>query len=764
MKTTYQREHWRKWYLKDLLHVGYWPKYKSWQKEWVNADIKKIVGELADSGFTGIEWGGPENWFPVTAGILECHPAVAERDGDFYGEIVEECHRRGMKVLLGFSSKGTSEGKAKFVRKNWEVFKKQGIQLNGEDTVGHELCVHNRLMVDGIKEAVSAMCRKYPIDGVLIDFPVYRVSFDQETREINCDFCREAWGKFSGSPLVPEEDWNSAEWKQYVSWRQDCISDYLGELNSAVKSVDEKIFTTVNLLVRTVDSALHDNPNPDHCKGKVDNIIYESCLMSYGLMDVSMCLKLGRAITGTAAGCCLKNFELIFDGGWAGAKPSLDETKVLTYLGMIHGSWISFHSTMDENGEPHPLRTEVYRQTAKDISPELKDFQDLESAANAAILYSRTTRDFYASANPSAFLASFQGAEQVLNHLNIHSDYLLDSQITPDYLQKYKCLILPNTACMSDDQAAAIRQFVKDGGMLIASGETGLYDENEKFRNEFALSDVLGVKFNGVLDIARKIIGPERGKWKKQPFKLLDTHFIDDKEDIEIMQVPWHAVTGDKQSRILAKWCEVREGTNHASVNMGREIIGLHDDPCIVENDFGKGKSFYFSGDVFYNYSYRCLRFFQSLFKKIVVGHGGVDVYTDAPKSVETTVMKQEDKCRTIVHMVNLCNTNRWNNGMLYPRRNPDDIMRPSKRTDFPSEEMAEIAMTYRRKPSSDSTGPIDEILPVYGIKVYIKNSLLGNKKVILKGGKEIKPVTMEGDFAVFEIPELKLHNMLAIE
>ena len=46
---------------------------------------------------------------------------------------------------------------------------------------------------------------------------------------------------------------------------------------------------------------------------------------------------------------------------------------------------------------------------------------------------------------------------------------------------------------MSDAVAARLRQYVRDGGRLFATFETGLYDDTGTRRKEFALADVFGM-------------------------------------------------------------------------------------------------------------------------------------------------------------------------------------------------------------------------------------------------------------------------------
>ncbi len=54
-----------------------------------------------------------------------------------------------------------------------------------------------------------------------------------------------------------------------------------------------------------------------------------------------------------------------------------------------------------------------------------------------------------------------------------------------------RVLMLPDVACLSARAAEVVRRFVRDGGGLVASFETSLYDEKLERHPDFALSDVL---------------------------------------------------------------------------------------------------------------------------------------------------------------------------------------------------------------------------------------------------------------------------------
>jgi hypothetical protein len=76
-------------------------------------------------------------------------------------------------------------------------------------------------------------------------------------------------------------------------------------------------------------------------------------------------------------------------------------------------------------------------------------------------------------------------------------DYVHEERLELERLNKYRALLLPNIAMLSDRQCDQIREYVRQGGSIMASFETSLYDENLKPRAEFGLSDILGISEAG---------------------------------------------------------------------------------------------------------------------------------------------------------------------------------------------------------------------------------------------------------------------------
>jgi len=76
-------------------------------------------------------------------------------------------------------------------------------------------------------------------------------------------------------------------------------------------------------------------------------------------------------------------------------------------------------------------------------------------------------------------------------------DFVHEDRLEIEKISKYRAVLLPNIAMLSDRQCQQIRDYVRSGGSIMASFETSLYDENLQRREEFGLADLLGINKAG---------------------------------------------------------------------------------------------------------------------------------------------------------------------------------------------------------------------------------------------------------------------------
>src|SRR5512145_1405695 len=110
-----------------------------------------------------------------------------------------------------------------------------------------------------------------------------------------------------------------------------------------------------------------------------------------------------------------------------------------------------------------------------------RHFRNRRSLADVAILYSQSTLTRYGMESPDRERATstdyFQGLYYALLQARVLFDFVHEDMLDAENLKKYRALILPNVAYMSDRQCEQLLTFARRGGSLLATYETSLYNE-----------------------------------------------------------------------------------------------------------------------------------------------------------------------------------------------------------------------------------------------------------------------------------------------
>ncbi len=115
--------------------------------------------------------------------------------------------------------------------------------------------------------------------------------------------------------------------------------------------------------------------------------------------------------------------------------------------------------------------------------------------ANVGIVWSQQNIDFYGRDNAQELIElPWRGITHALlqarmPYLPVHAD-----NIDRD-AKNFSVLILPNLGLMTNEQITSVRKFVENGGSLIATGSSSLYDEWGDMRTDYALADLFGAHF-----------------------------------------------------------------------------------------------------------------------------------------------------------------------------------------------------------------------------------------------------------------------------
>jgi len=166
-------------------------------------------------------------------------------------------------------------------------------------------------------------------------------------------------------------------------------------------------------------------------------------------------------------------------------------------------------------------------------------------------------------------------------------DFVHEDRLEPERLSKYRALLLPNVAMLSDKQCRQLTDYVHAGGSLMASFETSLYDENLKPREDFGLAGLMGISKAG------SAIGTNGNAYSAhiaKPHAILegfsDTTWIAGAQN----RVPLKAV-----NNAIAT---VVPGFVRYPPELAYPTERQTDEPAIVLRESGKSRTVWFPGDI----------------------------------------------------------------------------------------------------------------------------------------------------------------------
>jgi len=128
------------------------------------------------------------------------------------------------------------------------------------------------------------------------------------------------------------------------------------------------------------------------------------------------------------------------------------------------------------------------------------------SAANVAQLCSEATAAHFHKQNKSAGQMNSLGARYyqqqaglwtALNQSQIPTDVIWAETLTPEKLQRYRVIVMTDAKILSSDQVKLVRDWVEQGGVLIASGTSSLFSRLPAVQKNYLLADVFGVDYAG---------------------------------------------------------------------------------------------------------------------------------------------------------------------------------------------------------------------------------------------------------------------------
>ena len=641
-------------------------------------------------------------------------------------DLVAECRRAGVRLCVGLPPFPP----AALVMKHpdWRVHSSDSDAaekvVGDENNLGTRVCCNNGPWGEYLIDVCAELVADYGVDGFSFDGNYHApLCF--------CPACKAAYKQDRKRDLPAKIDLDDIAYREYLVWRGERLENHYRRMQLRIKKQNpETVLTSWTVNAGRYGHFLYSPRAMSTRLNRLFDLPMQEWWMDETNLGGSLAPSFGAAyLKGTTGGRpCASEPYLMSRGNPYGTDsfPAHERlTRVL--LSLTHGGALamSFGWSGHENG------------VADDFGEVAKRESGMKHATAlpwAALLVSEQTRQFYAYKDIAArwiphVVGAFRAASEEHLPLTLINDWDLDAA----ELAKYAVVMMPNAAALSGAQAEAVREYVRKGGGLVATGETSLCDEIGRPRGDFALADLFGVSYQGrpkaplqrpMLD-ANFAVALDENYWKQRAglATLIWTDHPMLRDDRLNRLVPHKSVNFRGPLTAVSEPKQAEE----VAMRMRPEETKGSPLPALVLRRFGEGRMAYLAAAVdaalwSYAYPYQRVLLARAL---EWAARSPMLVSVQAPMCVQATYWTQKDgdKRRVVVHLFNGINT-AANHGL----------------------------------PASEV--PLrEEVVPIHGIEVRFHRD--APKRFRCEPSGQAIEARKEGGDVVMAIPPLEIHTML---
>jgi len=586
------------------------------------------------------------------------------------------------------------------------------IQRKADGELLNSPCINSpyrKLLFEMIQEVAQ-----YEIDGIFLDGPVFRQG------ACYCPYCQEKFQKVYNEPLPIKEDIHSFSWHRFMDFRYESITECLKDAHTSLKEIRPEALLYMNS--QGITSGLACARDNRRLVKYQEILGAEGGFIFYTHPEKVPWWKPGataKLLESQANG----KPTVVFIAGdhkpWNRYIHTSSETKLLYADTVANGAniWYGLHSPIEDietSGGWAAKEMNLFLKKNKEY------YKKTNSIVNVALMRSTITMDYYQRETEISDFTSleykktkgilgssancFWGFYEMLLRAHIPFDVIDEETLIEKRIRKYDILILPNCACLDNKDLKAIYNFVKEGGNLLASFDTSLYDILVNQKEDFGLNEVFGIHFTG-------------GSYS---FQISSYISIKEKHPL---------TSGLSQKLIPAPYYGLKVETTTAKTlaNFRKPMVGQYrplspeTTPAITVNSLGKGKVVYLAGTFGEHYkNYGIPAYLKILANTIDWLSNPLLKIDNVPQTLEVILREQEGKNgpRKIIHLVNF---------------------------------------------SGEMKRPFENIIPLWDIQIFLFTDQKIHSIKALQSGTEI-PYRKKEEGISFVVPLVEVYEVIVIE
>lgn len=490
----------------------------------------------------------------------------------------------------------------------------------------HYSCPNQDDIVEFYREQIREIVA-YDLAGIFIDMTYWPAI-------CYCDACRKKYGK----PIPEIVDFRNPEWVEFQQFREKSMVEFAAKLADAARQTKPGISVTNQF------SPLLHGWRLGQSAGLAQISDYGSGDFYGGKLQQRFATKAFSAFTRK------KPFEFMTSRSVTlrdhTSTKSPDEMCASALTTLANGGAYLFIDAINPDG----TLSDKFYSTLGELNKKLLPFRDAVAkehyslSAGVGLYFSisccidhncngRHVRDLDAKGNnmsvlKNAVLDETLGTADLLTKM--HVPYKVIGSF--DDIDDLKVIIINNALYLSEKDCETLRKFVADGGTLIATCETSLYDLEGKSTGNFQLADVFGVDFTGKFTDFMNYLGKDL-ILSEGIAPLVSSAGAEILEYINMPDFPY------------------QHPDDYASIHSNPPSKQMSELPGLTVNQYGRGKCLYMTLPLLilrrYTQQEYCKKLFADYLPQFIVESENL------PASAEVTLLDGDDPAKHIFCIVN---------------------------------------------------------------------------------------------------------------
>ncbi len=550
---------------------------------------------------------------------------------DIVAELIERCRRNGIAVVLYTSL--IHDRWAFDEHPDWRMRHPNGGEYGTGGRYGF-VCPNSPYR-EYVRSWVQELCERYEFDGIRFDMTFW-------VGPCYCDDCRKRWEREVGGDIPRTVDWQNPRWVTFQRKREEWLTDFAAVATGTVRELRPQ--------------ATVEHQSSTYPLGWSNGV-------AYGLVEQNDFLQgdfYGDAIQGSFVRKLLSEltpsrpsgFETSFSTELrdhtgrksealleAKASAAIADGNAFIFIDAIDPIGTVNLAVHDRMGRVFDRLMPYYGELGGNRVQDFAVYFSLESKFDMAVRGAPVDR----VANASTHTESAMNATRWLLRGHLPFGIITRKTLLGGQLMGVKVLVLSGVHHMNDEECAAVRRFVADGGSIYASGGTSLVAPSGRRHADFKLADLFGVSIRRADWSAREhyVAPTERGRnvfgtWSEKYPAFVKGYGMEVEAHpgatvLATTTLPWPAPDRTKFSSIHSNppWVPTKR-------------------PEVVLHPFGKGKSVY-AASLIENVT----GLEQTFIRLVRLLYSSCTFDATAPPCVELILFQQPERRRYLLSLIN---------------------------------------------------------------------------------------------------------------